>query len=133
MLQRIPDELIKQVIRDTDIVKVISRYVKLSPAGRNYKGRCPFHTEKTASFNVDPVRKIFKCFGGGCGKSGNVIGFLMEIERFSFPEAFRFLASEAGIEFNQTVVVQTDEDKRKQGVFDANELAMNFFKKTLFF
>jgi DNA primase len=132
MSERIPDDLIRQVINVTDIVQIISRYIKLIPSGKNYKGRCPFHTEKTASFSVDPYRRIFKCFGGGCGKSGNVITFLMEIEKFSFPEAFKFLAAEAGINYEQKQIKSTPELKKKQKLLNANNIALKFFIKNLY-
>ena len=67
------------------IVDVVSGFVRLRKAGRNYTGLCPFHREKTPSFNVNPERGIFKCFG--CGKGGNAVTFLMEMEKISFVDA----------------------------------------------
>ncbi|MFZ6022023.1 MAG: CHC2 zinc finger domain-containing protein, partial [Patescibacteria group bacterium] len=76
---------IQEVKARVDIVAVVSRYVKLKKAGRNYTGLCPFHGEKTPSFNVNPSLGIFKCFG--CGKSGDAIKFVQEIEHLEFPQA----------------------------------------------
>jgi DNA primase catalytic core len=97
---RIPEETI-QTIRDrVDVVDLIGRYVTLKKAGRSFKGLCPFHQEKTASFTVSPERGIFHCFG--CGESGNAISFLMRHENLTFPEAARTLAAECGIEVPRT-------------------------------
>lgn len=95
MAGRIPDEIIQQVLDRTNIVELIGSYLPLRQAGSRWKGLCPFHTEKTPSFMVNPERQIFHCFG--CGKGGSAVTFLMEQERFSFPEAVRFLADRAGI------------------------------------
>ncbi len=86
---------IQEVKARVDIVAVVSRYVKLKKAGRNYTGLCPFHGEKTPSFNVNPSLGIFKCFG--CGKSGDAIKFVQEIEHLEFPQALEKLAEEVGI------------------------------------
>lgn len=91
----IPDDIIDLVRERTDIADVVSGYVTLSRAGQNLKGLCPFHSEKTPSFNVSPSRQIFHCFG--CGVGGNVFTFLMKIEGKEFPEAVRELARRAGI------------------------------------
>ena len=92
----IPDNIIDEVRSSTDIVDVVSSYVQLKKRGRNYLGLCPFHKEKTPSFNVNPQMQIFKCFG--CGVGGDVYQFVMGMERVEFPEAVRTLAAEAGIE-----------------------------------
>jgi len=89
------DEIIQRVKDATDIVSVVSEYVPLKKAGNSYKGLCPFHSEKSPSFNVSATRNGFHCFG--CGKGGNVITFIMEMEKMPFPEALRLLAEKAGI------------------------------------
>ena len=90
-----PDSILDEVRNSVNIVSVISEYVSLKKRGRNHVARCPFHNEKTASFNVNEERQIFHCFG--CGLGGDVFRFLMQIERLSFPEAVQFLAERQGI------------------------------------
>lgn len=91
----IPDDKVQEVRDKADIVDLIGRYVELRRAGANYKGLCPFHGERTPSFNVNPARKGFKCFG--CGQGGDAIRFVMEIDGKSFPEAVRKLAEMYGV------------------------------------
>jgi DNA primase len=86
---------IEQVRAGTDILELVSQYVPLKRAGKNFKGLCPFHTEKTPSFNVSPEREIFHCFG--CGQGGDAFKFLMLYEKMSFTEAVTHLATRAGI------------------------------------
>jgi len=88
--------ILDQVLMSTDIVEVVSRYLPLKKAGRNFKACCPFHNEKTPSFMVSAEKQIFKCFG--CGKGGNAFHFLMEQEHISFVEAVQMVAEKAGIE-----------------------------------
>ncbi len=89
---------VKQIKDRTDIVAVISRYVTLTKAGSNYKGRCPFHKDDTPSLSVSPEKGLWHCFG--CGAGGDVIGFLMKIENITFVEAAERLAAEAGLSFS---------------------------------
>ena len=91
-----PDELVEEVRSRSDIVDVISSYVKLQKKGGTYFGLCPFHNEKTPSFSVTPSKQMYYCFG--CGAGGNVITFLMEYENYTFPEALEALAERAGVE-----------------------------------
>jgi DNA primase len=92
----IPDDKIAEVRDRTDIVALIGEYVSLRKAGTSWKGLCPFHNEKSPSFNVTPSKQFFHCFG--CGKSGDVFTFLQEIEGKSFIEAVRSLAQKAGVD-----------------------------------
>ncbi|MDO5532066.1 DNA primase [Sutterella sp.] len=92
----IPEGFISSLLDRADIVDVVGRYVTLKKGGRNFMACCPFHKEKTPSFSVSPSKQIYKCFG--CGKAGNAIGFLMEMERLDFPEAVRRLAGMYGLE-----------------------------------
>ncbi len=87
---RIPDEKIEDVRRSSDIVDVLSPYVRLKKRGKNYIGLCPFHKEKTPSFTVSAEKQMYHCFG--CSKGGNVFTFVMEMEKVSFIEAVRSLA-----------------------------------------
>lgn len=92
----IPESVIDEILLKADIESVVGRYVSLSRKGGNMWGLCPFHNEKTASFSVNPSKGIYKCFG--CGKGGNAINFIMEIEHLSYPEAIRFLGGIYGVE-----------------------------------
>ena len=100
MYPEIPQEIIRNVREQNDIVEVIEEYVALKKQGRNHKGLCPFHDEKTPSFSVAKDRQMFHCFG--CGQGGDVIEFMMEIESFSFVEAIQYLANRAGITLPDT-------------------------------
>ena len=97
---RIPEEVIDQIRDRVDLIDLVGRFVSLKRSGRSYKGLCPFHDEKTPSFNVNPDRHAFYCFG--CQEGGNAITFLMKIENLTFPEAARTLARECGIEVPET-------------------------------
>jgi DNA primase len=92
---RIPEHIIEQIRDQADIVEVIGEHVRLKKNGRNYLGLCPFHNEKTPSFNVNPDRGIYKCFG--CGKAGNVFTFVSEYQKLTFVDAVRALAQRLGI------------------------------------
>ncbi|MFP4498910.1 MAG: CHC2 zinc finger domain-containing protein, partial [Vulcanimicrobiota bacterium] len=102
----IPPEKIDEIIARTDTLAVIGQYVTLKKSGKNYKGRCPFHNEKTPSFFVNPDGGFFKCFG--CGEGGGVIQFLMKIENLDFLDAVKILADKAGI----TLATSNKEKKR---------------------
>ena len=80
-----PEEIIEEVRLRNDIVDVISSYIKLERKGKTYFGLCPFHSEKTPSFSVEPFKQFFYCFG--CNKGGSVIQFIMDIEHLDFPDA----------------------------------------------
>lgn len=102
---------LREAIRDRiDLVELVSEYVRLERAGRNFKGLCPFHTEKTPSFFISPALNRFHCFG--CGASGDVFTFLMRIEGLSFREAMRRLAERAGIELREETLPQEAPDER---------------------
>jgi DNA primase len=92
---RIRQEDVEAVRERTDLVRLVQQYVALKKAGRQFSGLCPFHTEKTPSFSVEPAKQVFYCFG--CGKGGNAFRFLQEIEGLTFPEAVERLAGQAGI------------------------------------
>ncbi len=92
----IPPNIVESIQDAADIEDVVSDFVTLKRRGANMLGLCPFHNEKTPSFTVSPTKGIFKCFG--CGKAGNSVGFIMEHEQLSYPEALRFLANKYNIE-----------------------------------
>ncbi|MGW8247822.1 MAG: DNA primase [Acidiferrobacterales bacterium] len=96
MAGRIPEKFIDDLLARTDIVDVIDKRVPLRKAGKEYKACCPFHEEKTPSFTVSQTKQFYHCFG--CGAHGTAIGFLMEYERMSFPEAIKELAAQAGMQ-----------------------------------
>lgn len=109
-----------------DIVQVIGESVPLRKAGRNFKGLCPFHSEKTPSFMVNPERQSFHCFG--CDEGGDVFDFVMKRERADFPETLRMLAQRAGVELKG---FDAKAGKQKQRLFDANEAAARYFQAVL--
>jgi DNA primase len=122
---RIPEELIADIRARTDIVEVIGRYVELKRSGINHKGLCPFHDEKTPSFNVNGARQFFHCFG--CQESGDVIAFLMRIEGRTFVEVVEDLATKAGVELPQHGLSPEqvrDEQRRRSDRQRALELNM---------
>jgi DNA primase len=127
----IPDDFIEKVLRKTDIVEVIGRTVKLTKRGKNFIGLCPFHSEKSPSFNVLPEKQIFHCFG--CGAGGNVVRFLMKAEGVVFPEAMSQLAENAGIPFvYRTEPVEMTLEQREMSRFiEAHEEAAKFFHYVL--
>jgi DNA primase len=117
---------VEQIKTHSDIVAVISEYVQLKKKGRSFWGLCPFHSEKTPSFSVDPDKQIYKCFG--CDRGGDVITFVMDKKGFSFAEAITELALKAGITL--------EPDKRqpssdKKIYYEANKAAMTFFEQQL--
>jgi len=114
-----PVELIKEKI---DIVDFISGYINLSRAGKNWKGLCPFHKEKTPSFMVSPERQTWHCFG--CNLGGDIFTFLMKYENLEFGEALRVLAEKAGVELKK---VSPQEYKYIGLLYELNELAKKFF------
>lgn len=122
---------IQRVMDATDIVDVVSEFVTLKKAGANYKGLCPFHNERTPSFSISPARQMYKCFS--CGKGGNAVHFLMELEHMTYPEAIKWLGRKYGIEIKEKEL--TNEEKLQQNeresMFALNEWACKYFEKTL--
>ena len=124
-------ETVEQILQTARIEEVVGEFVTLKKRGANLIGVCPFHNEKTPSFNVNPARNIFKCFG--CGKAGDSAKFLMEHEHFTYPEALRYLAKKYNIKIEEKE--QTAEEIMLQSVrekmFNINEFADKFFVDTL--
>ncbi|KRL61280.1 DNA primase [Latilactobacillus fuchuensis] len=100
MASKIPEEVLDDIRRQTNIVDVVGQYVQLKKAGKNLFGTCPFHDEKTPSFSVNEEKQIFHCFS--CGRGGNVFKFLMEMEQLSFPEAVAKVADFVGADLAST-------------------------------
>jgi len=120
----------KQEIREaTDIVELISGYIPLKRAGRNYKALCPFHTEKTPSFMVNPELQIYKCFG--CGAAGDVFSFIQAYERVTFPEALKMLAERCGISLEDFHPGEKGSGVSKAALRSLNALAAKFFHQCL--
>ena len=124
----IPDDTLREIESRADIVGLIGRYVELKPAGRNHKGLCPFHDEKTPSFNVNPDRGIFHCFG--CQAGGGVFKFLMLHENLTFPEAVRQIAADVGVEIPETRGNRESASKTEK-VFAALKLAQDCYRREL--
>ena len=110
MSGKIPQNFIDELLNRTDIVDVINQRVPLKKAGREYQACCPFHTEKTPSFTVSPGKQFYHCFG--CGAHGTAIGFLMDYDRLSFPEAIEELAAQQGLEIPREISFEQGPDHR---------------------
>ncbi len=124
---RIPEATIHEVRDRADIVGVIGRYVELKHAGRSWKGLCPFHEEKSPSFNVNPESGFFHCFG--CQTGGDVITFLVKHDNLTFPEAVRSLAADLGIEIPETG--DRSERGEREGVYHALDQAQRCYRQAL--
>lgn len=122
---RIGEQKIEEVRRASDIVDVISGYVKLKKRGKNFLGLCPFHTEKTPSFNVSPDRQMYHCFG--CGVGGNVFTFVMEHDKVSFVEAVRTLAERAGISLPHETAPDREQVTENEALYNICKIAGRFF------
>ena len=124
----IPEGTITRILESTDIVELIGRYFPLKRAGQGFVALCPFHNEKTPSFHVTPQRQIFHCFG--CGKGGNAIRFVMEMEKIPFPEAAEILAERCGIRLERSAAAGDSAEKRKD-LYDVLRRAESLFRKNL--
>lgn len=127
----IPEEKVREVAERLSIVEVVSDYVSLRRAGGNFLGLCPFHAEKTPSFNVNPAREIFHCFG--CGAGGNAFSFIMKIEGVSFPEAVKLLARKSGIEIEERQLTPTERKSQDEHVhfLRINDLTTSYYRSIL--
>ena len=127
----IDKQTIEKIKDAANIVDVVSEFVTLRKSGSNYKGLCPFHNEKTPSFIVSPARGTCHCFG--CGRGGNPIGFIMEHEQVTYPEALRWLAKKYHIEIREREL--SDEERKEQSLresmFIVNEWAATYFENIL--
>ncbi len=114
---------IDEIQRASDIVQIVGEHVALKKAGKNYKGLCPFHTEKTPSFVVSPDKQLFHCFG--CGEGGNVFTFIQKVEKLPFAEAMKFLAKKVGISLKYDTSSFTDK------LWEINNFCSEYFQKRL--
>src|SRR2546423_10604220 len=127
----IADEIITEIRSRADIIAVVGQHVQLKKAGRNWKGLCPFHGEKTPSCNVSPDKGLYHCFG--CQKHGDVFSFVMELEGKSFVEAAEQLGARFGVAVPK--IDESPELRRargeKLGMLDINKVAAAFFREVL--
>lgn len=119
--------MLDEITNKLDIVDVISEYLSLKKAGKNFKAVCPFHEEKTPSFFVNPEKQIFHCFG--CGIGGNIFKFLMNIENISFPEAVILAAKKAGVEISITAMKSNEE---REKIMEVNKTAAEIYNELIF-
>ena len=122
------ETLLEEIKSKIDIVDFVSDYVQLKKSGQNYKGLCPFHSEKTPSFMVSQAKQIFHCFG--CGIGGDVISFLMKHDNLSFNEATRYIAKKAGIEITEPRFDRGTSERREK-ILRIQSEAMKFFIRNL--
>lgn len=124
------DSVLDEVRNSVNIVSFVSEYVALKKRGRNHVARCPFHNEKTPSFNVNEEKQIFMCFG--CGLGGDIFKFIMQIENLTFPEAVRFIAERRGISLPETSNPDTEKPgTRAKDLREIMAAAVDFFHHTL--
>lgn len=122
---------IQRIMDTADIVDVVKEFVTLRKAGVNYKGLCPFHNEKTPSFVVSPGKQMCKCFS--CGKGGNVVHFLMELEHMTYPETIKWLGNKYGIEVQEKELTDAEKEQQseRESMFAVNEWANQYFQDIL--
>ncbi len=123
-----PDSFLQELKLRSDITEIASSYVNLKRHGRNMVGLCPFHGEKTPSFNIYTENGSFYCFG--CGAGGDVITFIMKIENLDYVEAVKFLAQRAGMEMPENTY-DDSLSKLRMRIYEANREAARFFHATL--
>lgn len=122
---------IERILAAADIVDVVSEFVTLKKAGMNYKGLCPFHSDSTPSFSVSPARNYCHCFS--CGKGGTPVGFIMEHEQMTYPEALRWLAKKYHIEIKERELTSEEKQKEseRESMFIVNEWAAKYYRDIL--
>src|SRR5687768_5772712 len=119
-----------QVLNAVDIVELIGQTVALKRAGKDFKGLCPFHQEKTPSFTVSPAKRMFYCYG--CKEGGNAIDFVMKRDRVEFIDALRQFGQQAGLEMPKFVGgLSKEKTSERQMLLDAHSAACSFFEKSL--
>lgn len=119
------DSVLSEIKSRLDLVDLVSHYLSLKKSGKNLKGLCPFHSEKTPSFTVSPEKQIFHCFG--CQENGDIFGFLMKIDGLSFPQAVEKLAERVGIQLQENPGSASE----KNDLYQANRVAAWYYHQTL--
>ncbi len=125
MTRGIPDNIIEEIRQGSDLVEVVGEYLSLERRGKNMVGLCPFHGEKTPSFTVSPDKQLYHCFG--CGASGNVFSFIMQMDNLTFPEAAKFLAGRSGVRIPEQKGPSPAGDDLKTKIYRLNNLAAKYF------
>jgi len=124
------EDVLDDIRSANSINDVVAEFLPLKKSGRNYKGLCPFHAEKTPSFMVNPEKRIFHCFG--CGEGGNVFGFIMKHQNMTFPEAVRWLAKRGGVNIPENLPPrQRERGRERERLQEANSAAMEYFRRNL--
>lgn len=128
---RIDRETVQKILDAADIVEVVSDFVHLKRRGANYMGLCPFHNERTPSFSVSKSKGICRCFS--CGKGGSAVGFIMELEQMTYPEALRYLAKKYNIEIveHEMSDAEREAESARESMMAINEFAADYFRRTL--
>ena len=128
----IPLDTVSQIFDAARVEEVVADFVALKRRGSNFTGLCPFHNERTPSFHVSPTKGIYKCFG--CGKAGNSVNFVMEHEKFTYPEALRYLAKKYNIEIKEEAesAEQVAEKSAREGLMAITDFAAKYFANQLF-
>ncbi len=121
---------IDEVKSKIDIVELVSGYVKLSRSGRNFKGICPFHSEKTPSFFVFPEQQSWHCFGA-CGTGGDIFSFVMKKENIDFGQALQLLAEKAGVQVDRSFERDNQQDREKELAYTINQTTAEYYHKLL--
>ncbi|MCX7205337.1 MAG: DNA primase [Proteobacteria bacterium] len=128
-MAKIPDDFIQDLLNRVDIVDVVERYLPLKKAGQNYSACCPFHKEKSPSFTVSQTKQFYHCFG--CGAHGSAVGFVMEHQGMSFPDAVRMLAESVGMQVPVSDAPMSEKAKAAPGIYDVLKTAMNYYRAQL--
>ncbi len=125
MSRGIPENVVEEIRQRTDLVDLVGEYLKLDRRGKNMIGLCPFHSEKTPSFTISPEKQLFHCFG--CGASGNVFSFIMQMENMNFPEAAKVLARRCGVKIPETEGRDRGQEDFKEKIYRINDFAARFY------
>ena len=124
------DQVIQEIKERLDIVEVIGSYLQLKRAGVNFRANCPFHNEKTPSFNVNPARQIWHCFG--CSEGGDVFSFVQKYEHLEFPEVLKLLADRAGVVLPERKPEDAKQQQLRDRVYRVNSFAAKYYHQLLF-